>query len=519
MKKFISILLSVVMAMGIITSVPLGTSAAVQRVKLKKTSATLKISTKSGKTVYGSTAIKLSKVKGVTLKKVTYKSSNAKIAKVSSKGKVVAKKKGTAKITVKVKFKFKKKTYSKSMTYKVTVKDTRKKTETLTETPTEPAPKERTEFNKKLSAFSNKLYAMCSKEEDGNYAMSPTSIYMALAMLYYAGDEGVKSDIESFTSMTDEDLAQTGALYNSLVKKYTEYGGEVTAQLSLANSIWLDSNKEANEDALKSLADKLYCESYSVPFRDDNQSANNTIREYIKEKTNGLIDQDFQIQPSTLFALINTLYFKDEWDEEAADLTTEKRTFKAESGDKKIEFLQGRYIQGRVQSTDKADYFYAVTAHGYKVKFILPKDGYTLKEAMSEKDLNTINLDQSFNIYDKDGTEHLTRCIFPSFNISSDTPLLDIFQENSVLQNAFSSFKSDIIEDDLQVSDIKHKVVLKVDKKGVEGAAVTMIISKASAAFPTHPKVYHDFVLDKNFGFVITDRNDVVLFEGQFVNP
>ena len=56
--------------------------------------------------------------------------------------------------------------------------------------------------------------------------------------------------------------------------------------------------------------------------------------------------------------------------------------------------------------------------------------------------------------------------------------------------------------------------MLDVNKKGIEGAAVTIImIEKASALM--EKKVYHDFTLNKNFGYILTDPNDVVLFTGQ----
>jgi serine protease inhibitor len=56
--------------------------------------------------------------------------------------------------------------------------------------------------------------------------------------------------------------------------------------------------------------------------------------------------------------------------------------------------------------------------------------------------------------------------------------------------------------------------VLDVNKKGIEGAAVTIAIACASSIH-VNKKVYHDFTLDKNFGYILTDSNDVVLFEGQ----
>lgn len=95
----------------------------------------------------------------------------------------------------------------------------------------------------------------------------------------------------------------------------------------------------------------------------------------------------------------------------------------------------------------------------------------------------------------------------------------NVFKENDVLNNAFGVFTSPITEDKeqlLSADKIVHKAVLDVNKKGVEGAAVTIVeIAPGCAEEEEDPNVYHSFLLDKNFGFIVTNCNDVVLFEGQ----
>ncbi|MBQ2801849.1 MAG: Ig domain-containing protein [Lachnospiraceae bacterium] len=118
-KRFVgAVCLSIMMAMVTSSIVPslagTVTVEAASKVKLNKTKATLYV----GK----STQLK---VKGTT-KKVTWKSSNKKVATVTSKGKVTAKKKGKAIITAKVS--------GKKYTCKVTVKDIALKSISLNKT-------------------------------------------------------------------------------------------------------------------------------------------------------------------------------------------------------------------------------------------------------------------------------------------------------------------------------------------------------------------------------------------------
>ncbi len=627
MKKLISILLSVIMVTGIFTSLPLSSFAAAKKVRLKKSSATLKIAEKKGKAVYGKTSVKVKKSKGLKVKKITYKSSDKKIASVSKKGKVTAKAKGSTKIKVKVKYTYKNRSRKASLTFKVKVKDLREKktapassaptsqtteayepaaptdanpadssepkatdpsqpfetegtsasipvldttsatvsqtdtelapytteqevtetsaeqvsesepyipepepieyeetepevTEPVTTEPSATKPADNTEksFSEKLSAFSNKLYKMSAENEDGNYTMSPISVYMAFSMLYSVGNDKVKADIEELVGMNEADFAKTGELFKSLVYKYV-YNDEVITQLHLTNSLWLDNNVTANEDAVKKLEDELYCEVFNTPFKDDNESANQAIQDYIRENTNGKINQNFGLSRETVFALINTLYLKDIWDIEQ-ELNTTEEYFKTDNGIKSCEFLNGKYIAGKTQENDTSYYFYTTTSSGYKVKFILPKDGVTLSQAMSEKNLNEVNLNKDYNVEDPDGTRHFTKCVFPSFKIESDTPLKSILKNNNFLSDAFNGFYSPLVNDNVMVSDIKHKAVVEANKKGIEGAAVTIIANEATSIMPEpNPEMYHKFVLNRNFGFIITDPKDVILFEGQVKDP
>ena len=368
----------------------------------------------------------------------------------------------------------------------------------------------------KLSKLSNKIYEMSSEEENGNYALSPLSIYMALVVLHYIGDEYVKNDIETLFEMKAEDLAKTGELFLSLIKE-RKFDNEIYSKLDLTNSIWIDNNINGNKNVLDGLAEELFCYAYNTSFNDDITQANEDTRKFIKEKTNGLIDKDFDLQSDTLFAIINTLYFKDIWNGNGYKLKKENRKFYIDEQEEQKVFLISNYENGQVAETTNSKFFYAATESGYKIKFILPKEGYTLKQVMSAENLNIINEQTLFDDED-DEFIYRTRCIFPKFNISSETNLKEILEENGYLLHAFNGYTSDLVDVGLSVSDIIHNVELDVDDEGIEGAAVTIIVNKATSTNP-NKYVYQDFVVDRGFGFIVTDYNNTILFEGQVVNP
>ena len=149
----------------------------------------------------------------------------------------------------------------------------------------------------------------------------------------------------------------------------------------------------------------------------------------------------------------------------------------------------------------------------------MPKDGYTLKEVMNQETLDEINANKSYRVDHSDHMERYTRCIFPKFRIESETDMDEILAQNGYLENAFTGYTSNLLEGVFAVSDIIHKAVVNVDEKGVEGAAVTIILSKETAIMTPDEKYCRDFVLDREFGFMITTNDDVILFEGTVVEP
>ncbi len=678
MKRIVSVLLSVLMIAGVFSSLPLSASAAKTKAKvsLKKENAKLSITKKkNGKTVYGKTKIVVNKVKDVRIKKITYKSKNSNIAKVSKKGTVTAVKQGVTKINVTVNYKYQKKNNKKAkLTFNVQVHDKRTETpkpvvtptaptesvteivtvsetvpateatsapettETATNEPstvaeteafttappdttvpstevqeetataygeggqtpvhetaeptaapepteevtqsftdeTTPAEEETTAeteattaeetlpapltFNEKLSVFSNKLYSLVAARQDKNYIFSPVSVYFALSLLYSVGDDKVKEDIEEFVGMSDEEIKKSGEFFSQLVRKHY-YEDNLVGEVSLSNSIWNDItvSDRLSEAKLKELAEEYNAQSFIAPFSTDNDEANKMVTDFVKEQTRGLIDKDFDIPASTIFALINTIYFKDVWNLGSDDLPTEQRGFITKDEIKECEFLKGYYFDGKIQSTDTFDYFYTKMANGYKIKFILPKDGHTLDEVLTSENLYNANQKRDYEAFEELRFEDLTedeanyyltnlnewdlnefddlsaikfnctnhtRCIFPSFKIDSHTPLYNVLMENG-LDSALSVFESDLLESKqpgdnlLVVSDIYQDAVIEVDKSGVKAAAVTIIEGEAGCAPDIELDIdrYFELVMNKNFAFILTNSDDVILFEGKVYDP
>lgn len=376
-------------------------------------------------------------------------------------------------------------------------------------------------LNRSAKTFSFDLAAEVFESEDrnDNFAISPISVYAALALAAECAGGETRDQIVSALNTTYDALYQNyGLLIRSLQREFD------TGKLTLYNSVWLDGKVPFRQSAVNTLSEKYYCYSYSADFAGDNDNANKAIRYHIKKQTNGLIDRDFDLSTETLFTLISTLYLKDNWLRGGDDisLTAKNHTFKGANGEKSEKFMQSKYISGKAYDGDGFTAFYTTTYEGYKIKFLLPDEGVNVKDVFTAENLNEINEVSDFNAIDESARkQYFTRCLFPEFKAGYDNNLkkvlsqmgiTDLFTTDCDMSGLIdASFASPVF-----CPEVRHVATLSVDRKGIEGAAVTVIAGDGSAApgEEEFEKVYLDFVVDRTFGFIVTDARDVPLFTG-----
>lgn len=380
-------------------------------------------------------------------------------------------------------------------------------------------------FKQKLEKFSSRVsdavYKKFNKEE--NYVISPLSIYMALAMSVESTDELTRAEILDALGMTYEEVSTyTKVLYyecNGEVSVENVLGQEkVMYRQILKNSIWVDNNIKLNEAGLNKLSQNYNCSSYSAPFKNSNRKANKAIRDYVKENTKGLIDQDFNLDEETLFTLINTYYLKDTWRTYGDELffTNEKYMF---NDIIETYLLSGRYLLGKPNESEKFTNFYTQTSRGIKVEFIIPKDGYTINDIYNYETLEEVNTKGYIVRDDEKMEEYNTRCFFPEFEAEFNEDISNVFKDDFNI-NEFFTFNSNfspLTNEEVKCGGIIHSTKLTVDKIGIEGAAVTVLPGAGAPGPGEYTQVYIDYIVKKNFILIIS-KDNVDLFSGVVYN-
>lgn len=377
------------------------------------------------------------------------------------------------------------------------------------------------------SEFASLAYSEYNK--DKNFVVSPISVYMAMSLAAQCADGQTQNEILSLLGVTYEQLLSGFSdFYRSIYSEYYFRSDEDKNQLSgiinLSNSIWIDTHATYKQDCIDVLSDRFYCNSFSAEFKDNNQEANKSVRKFVKDNTRGLIDRDFRLSDRTSFALINTLYLKDIWSETIKELSLTDReySFTKYNGEvKNVKLLEGYYNYGRAYKEEQFITFFTETLNGNKINFILPEGNFTVKDVFTTENINKIKALKDYNGVDHDKKErYYTRCLFPEFSASYVEEIGYLIQKmgvNLLFDENNCSF-ANLTDDQLYCSDVIHAAELKVNRRGIEGAAVTVLELCGSAGPDGYEEIYEDFVIDRAFGFLISDRYGNTLFSGVVEN-
>ncbi len=374
--------------------------------------------------------------------------------------------------------------------------------------------------NSFAAAFSDAVYKQFG--EKGSFAVAPVSVYMALSLAAECASGETRNELLNALGLDYEALQSSFAtLYGSLIAEYKDDNNKTAGMLELSNSVWMDDRTHVKDACIDKLANRYFCYPYRTDFDGNNKAANRAIREFVKQHTHGLIDQGFDLSEDVLFTLINALYLKDIWNDGGRDLGFASGQYSFVNGDGSVTstpLLSGYYYRGRVVATEAYRHFFTQTEHGYTLKFIVPNDGYTIADVFDAETLCEVNGIDDYKADDEENKIHYsTRCLFPEFETKFDENLNDVLQNKFGVHRLFDPYScefSNLTNDAVYCCKVQHVTDLKVDKTGIEGVAVTIMANAESAGPDDWADVYEDFVVDRAFGFVLTDRYGTIIFSG-----
>ena len=385
-------------------------------------------------------------------------------------------------------------------------------------------------FKDKMRVFSTKMsesFINSDYDINKNIAISPLSIEMCLGLAVYCANGQTRTEL---LNALDVDYATFNKYYKLLFNELTtlveDTSGNIASELSLTNSIWIDNDINLSETGLDDLKNDYYCYSFGADFNGNNDNTTKAIEYFIEQKTKGLIKPDLQFSPETFFVLMNTLYLKDIWNEWGGDIpTTNKVTFTNAGGSvSNKELLAGYTVDGKVLETDDYSCFFTKTEHSKYIFFIKPNKGKALKDVFNKDTMQYVLNRRNYIYQDNEKLERYhTNCVFPEFKASADIDLKKMFVESFNVKTLFDPMKCDfsnIMQEPTPgyIEQFKHVAKLEVNKKGIEGAAVTYMAYAGAAGPDEYTDVYGTFEVDKEFGFILTNYDSDIIFSGTVTN-
>ena len=342
---------------------------------------------------------------------------------------------------------------------------------------------------------------------DSNLFISPLSVSMALGMTLNGADGETRRQMAE--ALHKEGLSEEAinASYRSLIDLLT--GLDPKVRLDIANSIWYREGFRVEPAFLDVNREHFDAEIQGLDFAEP--EAVETINGWVEDKTEGLIDSIIeQIDRDVMMYLINAIYFKGQWTYEFDLDDTSDQPFANAGGTSTIVpmmSLHGSLPYASLENASVIDLPYGDSL--YSMTIVLPHDAESIDEIAGSMTPDTwdewtaLLRPQELDLY------------LPRFDIAYFSSLKDVLKEMG-MTNAFSGsadFSRIIPDEQLYISDVLHKTVLKVNEEGTEAAAVTAVEIRATSIGENIVfRVDHPFIL------AIRERNSgSILFAGKIM--
>lgn len=363
-------------------------------------------------------------------------------------------------------------------------------------------------------SFSADLLLQAAKNK-GNVMVSPASVLLALAMTLNGADGETRQAM--LQVLTDRALSveQVNAASQAWIRSLSSTGKKTT--LSIANSIWFRDSFQPDPQFLQTNADFFRAGARKLDFADDRST--DIINGWVKDQTHGLINKIVEkISPSTVMFLINTVYFKADWQVPFEKVETRKRPFQAPSGTIETEFMHrtDRMVTLRGNGTTGVGLPYDDGQFAYFA--ILPDGAMSPSEWLAQQPPSALFGQIAGQMAMK--PDQMVSLSLPKYKAEFEDSLLNEL-ETLGMGIAFDGGRADFSllnaarSKGLYISEVKHKTFIQVDEKGTEAAAATSVaIDESATAYDV------ELTFDKPFIYGILDMTTgIPLFVGILENP
>ena len=361
-----------------------------------------------------------------------------------------------------------------------------------------------------LRRFSQQL--MLENMEKENPLLSPVSAYLALGMV------GMGAQGETAQEFQDLMGNQMPAVSQKLMERYPREQEGMT--LTIANSAWVDQQLNPDGQWIADMEKIFLGEGYRGIL--SSQKTTDQINEWCNENTRGLVPKMLEepLDAEARLAVLDAIYFKGDWNFPFDASDTAMRPFTREDGTRlEVDTMSMYEEDQRCLHSDLGEGVLLPYQGGdFAYVAILPQDGTEVRELyrqLTPEALSELLASES---------QVLCNLRLPKYEVSFDHELNESLQAMGLVR----AFDKDLADfsglgtteqgNPLYISLVKQKAVFRVDEKGTEAAAVTLVAMQECAALME--PVPRDLFFDRPFVYMILDlETQVPLFVGMMDDP
>ena len=369
-------------------------------------------------------------------------------------------------------------------------------------------------LSRAINDFGLTLLLATATETTGNVVVSPASVHAALSMTANGATDETAQQMRTVLRTDSMSPAETNRLWASLLAGLAARSSDQT--LAVANALWATEGIAFRKPFVD--ADRDYFGAQMSAH--DSAKIVPAINDWVSKNTRGMITTiiDAAALPrGPALYLTNAVYFKGDWVTPFRHQATRKSAFTRADGSKvDIDMMnaseQMPYAENAALQATRLPYKGGDSAY----YVMLPKQGVSLNTALAS--------------LQGAGFEDLRRAM--SSNAAGDVilglPKLDADFSTDLkkalvaigMPRAFDpelAQFSDMADEPLFIGRVMHTTKVKVDERGTEAAAATVVeMLRGGSSGPSTPVI----ICDRPYAFAIVDeKSGAVLFLGAVNDP
>lgn len=375
-----------------------------------------------------------------------------------------------------------------------------------------------------VAAGNDMSFEFLGKIYDGkNLICSPLSLQYVMSMVANGAKGETLDEIVDFLGYGKDGIDALNEYSRILLEQLPAVDLDVT--LKSTNALLVNDRYSLLPVYKNTVEKNYYAAVDNMDFSDPNQMAAR-INEWVRTNTNGFIDKVLdpsEISTNSFAYIMNSLYFKAKWGNNALGTIFKEENTKSES------FQRHNGRTAKVDMMNSTGYHCYSIMDGYKVLALPYSNGkfnmYVLlpDENDIEGLIETLQVTAWSDILGSLKSDAMVYVKLPKFDIENKFSLKDVLNKLGI-KKAFSPSLAEfegMLENDndsFSIDDVIQKSKISVTEWGTEAGSVTTTNFCGSSLNEPQNEVY--FYADHPFVFVIGEKtSETILFTGVVMQP